>query len=105
MPPRGTSVHVRAAITQALRKRGVAVITAQEDEERRLDDPDLLQRAADLGRVLFSQDEDLLAEASRRQRSGEHFAGLIYAHQLGSIGRYIDEGNRITSPPPSQSPR
>jgi hypothetical protein len=32
-------------------------------------------------RVVFSQDEDFLAEAARRQRSGEWFAGVIYGHQ------------------------
>lgn len=34
----------------------------------------------------------MLAEAARRQRSGETFFGLVYAHQLGpSIGQCIDE--------------
>lgn len=32
--------------------------------------------------MLFSQDEDLLAEATRRQRAGTPFAGVVYAHQL-----------------------
>ncbi len=40
----------------------------------------------------FSQDEDLLSEASRRQRSGEFFAGVIYAHQLKvSVGQCIED--------------
>ena len=43
-------------------------------------------------RVLFSQDEDLLAEATKRQRSGRHFAGLIYIHQLDTrVGRGIND--------------
>jgi hypothetical protein len=45
-------------------------------------DPELLDRATALGRVLFTQDDDLLREAKRRQ-TGESFAGIIYAHQLG----------------------
>jgi hypothetical protein len=42
--------------------------------------------------VLFSQDDDLLVEATKRQRSGELFSGVIYAHQLGiTIGRAIQD--------------
>jgi hypothetical protein len=33
-------------------------------------------------RVRYSQDEDLLAEATRRRRSGEPCGGASYAHQL-----------------------
>jgi predicted nuclease of predicted toxin-antitoxin system len=85
-------VHVRRAITEGLRLRGVDVLTAQEDGASRLSDPDLLDRAMALGRVLFSQDKDLLREAARRQRSGEPFAGIIYAHQFrASIGRCIND--------------
>jgi hypothetical protein len=85
-------VHVPAAITWALRLRGVDVLTAQADGCATLDDAPLLERATELGRVLFSQDEDLLAEATRRQRSGHAFSGVIYAHQLGlNIGRCVND--------------
>lgn len=85
-------VHVRRSITEALRLRGVDVLTAQEDGAARLPDPDLLDRARQRGRVLFSQDEDLLAEATRRQRAGTPFAGVVYAHQLRvNIGRCIQD--------------
>ena len=83
-------VHAPAAITRGLRLRQVDVLTTQEDGQRRASDPALLDRALELGRVLFSQDEDLLAEAVRRQRSGQPFAGLIYLHQLDTIvGRCV----------------
>jgi predicted nuclease of predicted toxin-antitoxin system len=83
-------VHVRWAITDGLRRRGVDVVTAQEDGAARLDDPPLLDRVSELGRVLFSQDEDLLREATRRQATGEHFSGVIYSHQLRiTIGQAI----------------
>jgi uncharacterized protein with PIN domain len=83
-------VHVRRAITEGLRLRGVDVLTAQEDGAREFDDPDLLERATALGRVLFIQDDDLLREAKRRQQTGETFAGVIYAHQLNlTIGQCI----------------
>ena len=74
--------HVPRAITIGLRLRRVDVLTAGEDGAAELDDPDLLDRAAALGRVLFSQDEDLLVEATRRQAEGIPFSGVIYAHQL-----------------------
>ncbi len=83
--------HVPRAITNGLRLRGVDVITAREDDRVGADDPALLDRASELGRVLFSQDDDLLAEAAKRQREGVTFSGLVYAHQLRlSVGRCID---------------
>ena len=75
-------VHVPRAVTEGLRLRGIDVLTAQEDGAAMLQDPELLTRAAERGRLLFTQDEDLLAEAARRQRAGETFGGLVYAHQL-----------------------
>jgi hypothetical protein len=58
------------------------VLTAQEDGSRELEDDALLDRATELGYVLFTQDDDLLREAAQRQERGETFAGVIYAHQL-----------------------
>jgi hypothetical protein len=85
-------VHVPVAITRALVLRNVEVLTAQLDGTTRLDDAALLDRATALGRVLFSQDDDLLAEATKRQRSGQHFGGVIYAHQLDiTIGRAVND--------------
>jgi predicted nuclease of predicted toxin-antitoxin system len=75
-------VHVRRGVTEGLRRRGVDVMTAQEDECHRLPDAALLDRAKELGRVIFSQDEDMLREAHQRQTQGESFAGVIYCHQL-----------------------
>jgi len=75
-----------------MRRRGVDVLTAQEDGTRRWDDRALLDRTKELGRVLFSQDEDLLIEAANRQRNGIFFRGVIFAPQLAlSIGQFIDE--------------
>ena len=74
--------HVHRAITTGLRLRSVDVLTAQDDGRRHVPDPILLDRATELGRTLFSQDEDLLAEAIHRQREAIPFAGVVYAHQL-----------------------
>ena len=85
-------VHVRRAVTEGLRLRGVDVLTSQDDGTRRFSDPDLLNRAAELGRLLFTQDDDLLREAHLRQATGTFFAGLIFAHQLNiSVGRCISD--------------
>jgi predicted nuclease of predicted toxin-antitoxin system len=74
--------HVHRAISAGLRLRGVDVLTAQEDGRRQTTDDVLLDRATELQRVLFSQDEDLLAEATLRQEQGIGFAGVVYGHQL-----------------------
>ena len=66
-------VHVNAAITAGVRRRGIEVLTAQDDGSRRFEDGLLLDRASALQRVLFSQDEDLLAIARERQISGVFF--------------------------------
>lgn len=85
-------VHVKEAITRGLRRRGVDVLTAQEDKMAMLDDALLLDRAAVLNRLIFTQDDDFLVEANRRQASGEPFVGIAYIHQLNaSIGQCIDD--------------
>jgi predicted nuclease of predicted toxin-antitoxin system len=85
-------VHVPAAITLGLRRREVDVLTAQTDNAGRIPDDVLLERATALGRVLVTQDEDLLAEAERWQREGKPFAGVAYAHQLRvTIGQCVND--------------
>ena len=82
--------HVHAAITEGARRRRVDVLTTQEDGTTRLADPALLDRATALGRVLFTQDQDLLVEAARRQKTGVAFGGVIYAPQSEALlGRYV----------------
>ena len=57
-----------------------------------LPDDQLLDRATALNRVLFTRDDDLLAEARKRQETDRFFAGIIYAHQLRvTIGRCISD--------------
>jgi hypothetical protein len=56
----------------------------------RLEDGALLERATALRRMLFSQDDDLLAVARERQTAGVFFAGLLYGHQLAAtVGKYV----------------
>lgn len=74
--------HVARAVALGLRLRGVDVLTVQEDDRSGAPDPELLDRATELGRPIFTQDDDLLAEAKRRQLSGRSFAGVVFAQQL-----------------------
>lgn len=84
--------HVPQAITLGLRLREVEVLTAYEDGTYELEDADLLDRATELNRALFTRDDDLLAEAALRQRENIPFFGVIYAHQLRvSIGRCVQD--------------
>jgi len=85
-------VHVRRAVTTALRLLLIDVLTAQEDGSAELADDALLERGAKLGRVLVSQDEDLLREGARWLSEGKDFSGIIYAHQLRiTIGQMVDD--------------
>jgi predicted nuclease of predicted toxin-antitoxin system len=63
--------HIASAITQGLRARGVDILTAYEDGAARMLDAELLDRAGQLGRVLFTQDQDLLSEVAQRQQTGQ----------------------------------
>jgi len=83
-------VHIPRAITIGLRLSGVDVITAQEDGAILFSDPALLDRASQLHRVLFTFDDDLLVEATYRQRENLSFSGVVYARALGiSVGECI----------------
>lgn len=82
--------HVDAAITNGLRRRGIDVLTCRDDGTTTWDDEQLLERASQLGRALFSQDDDLLVIAHRWQDVGRSFAGVIYGHHLDlSIGQAV----------------
>lgn len=84
--------NVHRGITNGLRLRGVDILTVQEDKRTSFSDPLILDRAMELQRVLFSQDEDFLAEATHRQSENISFAGVIYAHKLRvSLGDCIND--------------
>jgi len=83
-------VHVPRSITVALRMRDVDVLTAQQDGSASLDDTQLLLRSTFLGRVMVSQDTDMLREGARFLREGE-FAGIVYGRQRGFvIGQFVE---------------
>jgi predicted nuclease of predicted toxin-antitoxin system len=74
--------NVDSAIREGLRRRGVDVVSVQEDD--RAGDPDtlVLDRAEELGRVLFTRDADFLAQAANRARAEREFPTVIYAKQI-----------------------
>jgi predicted nuclease of predicted toxin-antitoxin system len=85
-------VHIRLALTESLRLRGVDVLTAQEDGAVELPDSELLNRATLSGRILVTHDKGFLREASKRRQSGQTFAGIIYAHQIEmTIGECMND--------------
>jgi hypothetical protein len=85
-------VNVPFAITLGLRRRGIDVLTSQDDGTRSVSDEILLERATDLGRILVSHDRDVLKIAKQWQSAGRRFVGSIFAHQQGlGIGRCIDD--------------
>jgi hypothetical protein len=85
-------VHVPRPITDQLRHRGADVLTAVEDRAEALPDEAILERACQLGRVVFTQDIRFKALAEQWQRQGRQFAGLVFGHQLrGTIGQYVKD--------------
>jgi len=84
--------HVNFAITSGLRIRAVDVLTVQEDGRSGVPDSILLDRAMELKRVIFTQDQDFLVEANRRQIQEINFFGVIYGHlRLITIGNGIND--------------
>jgi hypothetical protein len=85
-------VHVPFAITVQLRRRGVDVLTASDDDATRLEDAAVLERARILNRVLFTQDIRFAALAEQWQSTKRPFAGLVFGHQLsGTIGQFVED--------------
>lgn len=91
-------VYVPAAISAGLARMGHDVLSAQSDGASQHSDDVLLDRAPELGRVLFTQDDDLLRIAAERQQEGRFFAGVLYAHQLSAgIGPLIHDLDLVLS--------
>jgi hypothetical protein len=85
-------VHVPGPITRQLRRRGVDVLTAQEDGLGSALDEQVLARAIELSRIVFTQDVLFRVLAENWQRQGRDFAGLLFGPQLGgTIGQYVED--------------
>ena len=83
---------MRPEITNGLRARGVDALTTQEDGNAETPDPLVLDRAGELGRIMYTEDRDFMREGVRRQRAGIPFVSVIYAHALKvTIGKRIED--------------
>ena len=90
--------NVNRAIVQGLKLRGVDIFSVHEDGRTGDPDEQVLDRATDLHRVLFTQDDDFLTEAETRRAAGSTFAGIVYAHQLRvTIGQCVADLELIAS--------
>ncbi len=84
-------VHIPAAITDQLRRR-LDVLTSQEDGTGETEDPELLQRATELDRILVTQDNDFLVIAAEWLAESREFAGVVYGHQQQTgIGQCVED--------------
>jgi predicted nuclease of predicted toxin-antitoxin system len=77
------AVHVPIVVTESLRRRGLDVLTSQDDGTATQVDELLLARATELGRILFTQDQDFLRIAADWQREGRSLLGVVFAAQQG----------------------
>lgn len=90
--PLYADVHVDGRVIRALRSRGVDILRAQDDGSSRFDDPQLLDRSAELQRVVVTYDDDFLKEAVRRQQTGGRFAGLVFGSPARlNLGDLVDQ--------------
>jgi predicted nuclease of predicted toxin-antitoxin system len=84
--------HVKRDIADGLRRRGIDVVTAFEDGAVDWEDERLLERANQLGRVLFTLDDDFLTIAGRWQHTGREFAGIVFAEQVRiTVGQCVND--------------
>lgn len=79
-----TDEHVSKAVIKGLRQRGADVLTVPEAGLMGASDLEHLERAAQEGRVLFTQDDDFLRLATTHSH-----AGIVYARQQTPIGEVI----------------
>lgn len=82
--------QVHVAISNGLSQRGIDVVTAFEDGCAQLADEDLLVRVTELGRILFTQDDDFPSIAQDWLTAEREFSGIVYSHQLSiTVGKAI----------------
>ena len=84
--------NVGRAIFKGLRRLGVDVHRVQDEGQRTTPDPLILDRALANGWVVYTMDDDFLAEACLRLELGDPFCGVIYNHRTRlSIGQIIED--------------
>jgi hypothetical protein len=76
-------VHVVFGVVQALRRRGMDVVTAQDRGSDEADDAELLAEALADERVMLTNDTDFLILAAHYSARGEAFAPIYFWPQQG----------------------
>ncbi len=74
--------QVASGITEGLRRCGIDVLTALDDSHAAASDVSISRRVTQLGRIVFTRDEDFPAPGRATQGTAEVFGGIEYAHQL-----------------------
>lgn len=83
-------VHVPGPVILQLRLRDVDILAATEEATNELDDDELLALATSMQRVVVTQDIRFRVMAEDWQRTGQPFAGLVFAQQRRvSFGQMI----------------
>jgi Domain of unknown function (DUF5615) len=77
-------------VIEQLRRRGVDILAATEENTRELRDDELLELATSVRRVMVTQDIRFRVRAEAWQRTGRRFAGLVFAHQ-----RFVSFGQMV----------
>ena len=70
--------HVIALLVEALRQRGMDVVTVQERGRERADDTELLAEAFHEQRIMLTNDQDFLVLASQHAARGDAFAPIFF---------------------------
>jgi predicted nuclease of predicted toxin-antitoxin system len=84
--------HIPEAISSSLRRRGIDILTAMDDSHSRASDEVILKRATELGRVVYTHEQDYLVLASRWLQENRAFPGIIFSQQEKvSIGKTIED--------------
>lgn len=84
-------VHVPGPVVWQLRRRGVDILAATEEQTNELPEDELLTLTTSQSRVVVTQDIRFRVMAEEWQRTGRTFAGLVFGHQ-----RYVGFGQMIS---------
>lgn len=80
---------VDARIVAGLRRRGIDIVTAAEEDLLGAHDDTHLQRASELDRVVVSNDQDFLRLAHQRAEGGADHPGLLFILPRTPIGNAV----------------
>ena len=82
--------NMQLAVVMALRVNGLDILTTREDGHDRQPDPQILDRAQALTRVVVTHDQDFLELAAKRSAASIEFAGIVFCLLAkASIGELV----------------